>query len=123
MTELVRNDSLELVARQELHRTCRDSDDGIFGPQSGDKRIDARLAIQNINCGDRHSRSDGHFLDDVLQLALVGICRRRGYWPATERNRNGLSAFAKLYEFGEGTDGGDDEHDPDHPLKQLRVPK
>ena len=123
VTELMRDDPLQFIARQKLHRAFRHSNHGVFRPKAGGKGVDAGFAIQHINRRHRNTRRDRHLLDDVLQFALIRLRRRLRQLAATHRQRNGFSTLPELCNFDERTQGDKDHGDAHHPLEQFGMPK
>ena len=64
--------ALQLVAGQVVEAALGDGDHGIARGVAGREGIDAGL-LQNIDGGHRHSRGEGHLLDDVEQLLLPRV--------------------------------------------------
>jgi hypothetical protein len=77
VAEFVADDTLQFVAREQLHAAARDGDGGVAGLVAGGEGVDAVLLVHDIDLRHRHAGGDGHFLDDVEQLAFVGIGRVR----------------------------------------------
>ena len=73
MAEFVADDALQFVARKQFHAAARDGDGGVAGFVAGGEGVDAILLVHDIDLRHGHSGGDGHFLDDVEQLAFVGI--------------------------------------------------
>jgi hypothetical protein len=77
VAELVADDALQFVARQKFHAAARDGDGRVAGFVAGGEGVDAVLVVHDINLRHGHAGRDGHFLDDVEQLAFVGVGRVR----------------------------------------------
>jgi len=73
VAEFVADDALQLVARKQFHAAAGDADGGIAGGVAGGEGVDAGFVAQHIDFRHGHAGGDGHFLDHVEQLALVGI--------------------------------------------------
>ncbi len=73
VTELVRDDPLELVAVEVLDTAPRDADDGVARRVSRGEGIDPVFVLEQIHRRHRRAGGDGHLLDDVEDLPLVGI--------------------------------------------------
>ena len=89
MTELVRDDSLQLVTVQVVQRAATDADDRVVGCVARGKGVDAVLVSEQIHGRDRHSRRDGHLLHNVADL-LFGKHAGRGIDPLTTEHRGHL---------------------------------
>ena len=70
MTELVRNHSLEFVARQVVQRSLCYRNHAGLGGEPGGKRVDRMLAAHDIDIRHGHPRGDRHLLDNVEQAFL-----------------------------------------------------
>ena len=77
VAEFVADDALQFVARQNFHAAARDGDGRVAGLVAGGEGVDAVLLVHDIDLRHGHAGGDGHFLDDVEQLAFVGIGRVR----------------------------------------------
>ena len=75
VAEFVGDDPLELVAREVPDAAARDADDGVARRVSRGEGVDPVFLLEQIDR--RHGRAgcDGHLLDDVEDLPLVGIGR------------------------------------------------
>ena len=73
MAELVTNDALQFVAREHLDAAARHADGGIASRVAGSEGVDATLIFQNVNLRHRHTGGDGHFLNNIEQLAFVRV--------------------------------------------------
>ena len=75
MTELMRDNSLQFIARKMVEATPRNGNNGIAGGIARRKRIDGGLAFQHIHLGDRHAGGNRNFLDDVDEAAVFRVTR------------------------------------------------
>ncbi len=105
VTELVGDDTLEFVARQLVEGAARDGDGRVGGVEAGGEGIEARLLVENVDRGHRDAGGDGHFLDDVEELAFAAG-RWSGDSPAgrrpVRRPRRRPRAFATIYRARRG---------------------
>ena len=71
VTELVRDDALQLVAPEQMQGAVRHPNHGVAGRVSRGKRVDAGFPVQDIHLGNGHPRCNGHLFDDIEQAALL----------------------------------------------------
>jgi hypothetical protein len=99
VAEFVADDALQFVARQKFHAAARDGDGRVAGLVAGGEGVDAVLVVHDIDLRHGHAGGDGHFLDDVEQLAFVGIGRVRIDQPRAHHFRNRAAAGGKRHRF------------------------
>ena len=104
VAELVADDALQLIAVEQCHATARDADGGVARRVAGRKGVDAFFVVEHINLGDGHAGGDGHFLDHVPQLALIGMGRVGIDEPSAERFGDGTAALGQGGGFVEAAD-------------------
>jgi hypothetical protein len=73
MAEFVADDALQFIAGEHVNGATGDADGGIAGRVAGGEGIDGALVVQHIHLRHGHAGSDGHFFDDIEQLAFVGV--------------------------------------------------
>ena len=99
MTELVPDDSLQLIPAETIERALRDGDRRICRTMASGECIDAGLLLEHIHLGHRHARGDRHLLHDIEKpLPLQVRCIAR-YRDATQRARHDATAAAQLHGF------------------------
>ncbi|MPN47292.1 hypothetical protein SDC9_194894 [bioreactor metagenome] len=90
---------------------------------AGRKSVDAFFVVEHINLGDRHAGGDGHLLDHVTQLALIGMGRVGIEEPSAERFGDGTAALGQGGGFVE-TANDDDAERAEHDVKEkLGIPQ
>src|SRR5207302_11141386 len=123
MAELVRDDSLQFIAREKFHATARHADDRITGRVSGGKCIDSFLVLQDVDLRNWYSRGNRHFLDDIQQLSLVGIVCVRVEQLAAQSRCEGGAALRDFADFVEAADDDDQQSAGADGGKQFRIPQ
>jgi len=91
VAELVGHHPLQLVAGEVIKAALGDGDHGVARSIAGREGVDARL-IQKIDGRHRHSRGDGHLLDDVEQPLLPRVGGRTGDLDRVHHQGNRLAA-------------------------------
>ena len=90
------NDFWKFIALQRCDAAASHADGGVVDGVSCGERIDALLAIHDINFRHRHARRDGHLLNHVQQLSLVRIARGCVNGSAAHGFRHSTAAGGKL---------------------------
>ena len=118
MAEFMADDALEFIAGKAFDAAARHADGGIASGVTGGEGIDTVLLVQHINERHGHAGGNGHFLDDVKQLAFVGIggvladlraAHQTGHGAAAGGEFTGLVGAAEKY-HGEHAEGGGEEN-------------
>jgi hypothetical protein len=104
MTELMRDDALELVAGEHGHTSARHADGRIAGGMAGGKRVDAGLVIHDVDLRDGNAGSDRHLLDDIEELPFVEINRVRVDEAAIQQLRHRAATAGKGHGFPDAPD-------------------
>ena len=99
VAELVGDDALQFIARQQFHAAARDGDGGIAGGVAGGEGVDALLLVHHIDLRHGHAGGERHFLDDVQQLALVEVRAVRIQQPPAHHGRNRAAALGEFHRF------------------------
>ena len=123
VAELVSNDALQFVARQQDKAAARHADDHVAGGMAGGEGVDAALRVQYVHRGHRSPRGDGHLLHHVQQFVFIGVggvCRNEA---AAEHFRDDLSAARKLDDFVRAAAKNEREGDGRNDQEELGVPK
>ena len=122
MTELVRHDALQLIARELFDAAAGYADHGRRGREPGGKRIDRRLVHQEHG---RHGdpRCDGHLCDHVQDLALLRVMGMRIHRPTAQHTCDRFAARGELRDFEDGPQKHDGQRTPDHTERQKRIPE
>ena len=108
VTELVRNDALQLVAVQLLEGSARHGHRGIGGGIARGEGVDSRFLLQDVDLRDRHTGRQGDLLDHVDQAPAQGIPAVRIDEGAAEATRDLAAAPAqgeRLGQAGEPDEG------------------
>jgi hypothetical protein len=121
VAELVGHHALQLVAGQVVEGALGDGDHGIARGVAGREGIDAGL-LQNIDGGHRHSRREGHLLDDVEQPLLPRVGSRAGYLLTAHHQGDGLAAGSELGHLEHAGTADHKGHPRRREQEQLRVP-
>jgi hypothetical protein len=101
---------------KHFHAAARDGDGGVAGFVAGGEGVDAVLLVHDIDLRHGHAGGDGHFLDDVEQLAFVGIGRVRFDEASAHHFRNHAAALGERHGFV----GAADENDRQHAKRRRR---
>ena len=123
MAELVANDALEFVAGERLDATARDGDGGVAGGVAGGEGVDAGLIVHDIDLWHGHAGGDGHFLDDVEQLAFIEVGGVGTDEASAERFSYGAAAAGERGNFIRAAEADDCEHARGHAEKNIRLPE
>jgi hypothetical protein len=117
MAELMGDDALQLLPVQTLDGALSDADHRVARRKAGGEGVDARFIGQQVHRRYRRTRGDGHFLDDVEQLALIQVLRILREQLSAQRLRNNLAAgrqgdhlveaAGKYHRADAGTDRGE----------------
>ena len=84
VTELVRDDALQLGALEMLEGAARHGDRGIRARETGRKRVDARLLLEDVDRGHGQPRRERHLLDHIDEPPLERIVTFAGDERAAE---------------------------------------
>ncbi len=122
VAEFVADDALQFVARQNFHAAARDGDGCVAGLVSGGEGVDAVLVVHDVDLRHGHAGRDGHFLDDVEQLAFVRIGRVRADEPRAHHFRNRAAAGGERHGFVTAADQNDGDCAERDAEKHLRIP-
>ena len=123
MAEFMADDALQFVARQDFHAAARDGDGGVAGLVAGGEGVDAVLLVHDIDLRHGHAGGDGHFLDDVEQLALIGIVRVRIDGASAHHFRNDAAALGERQGLVGAADENDRQHAAGDAKKHLWIPE
>ena len=95
VAEFVGDDSLELVAVEARDGATRDGDRGVCGRIARGEGVDAVFVLEHVDLGHGHARSDGHFLDHVVQPTQRRIPGAALDAHTTQRTRHHRAAGAQ----------------------------
>ena len=90
---------------------------------AGGKRVDASFLGQEIDLRHRHTRGDGHFLDDVPQLALVRVGRGGIDQAPAQHRGDRAAALGQLQRLEPAAQGNDGQRADGGPEEELRIPE
>ena len=119
--ELVRDEGLQFVAGELLQRPAGHAQGEVI-LAAGREGVDARVAFEHVALRHGHRRGQGHLLDDIEELAQLGIRRPpRDHLPA-QGEREEAAAAGELLETQPTRHGDHDGAQPRGPEEDERVP-
>ena len=92
VAELMRHHTLQLRTIQRTEAASRDRDRRIVHRVARCEGVDALLLVEDIDQRERHPRGDGHLLDHIEQLPLVGVTRVARHELTAHRLRHRFAA-------------------------------
>ena len=123
VAELVGDDPLQLVARQVADTTTGHANHGVARRVAGGEGVDAVLLLHQIDGRHRRPGGDGHLLDDVEDLALVGVGRRGREGTPAHQLGHVVPAAGQRGDPEEASTADQGEHRRRHGREEPRVPE
>ena len=123
VAELVADDALQLIAREQLHGSRGDGDHRVARRVAGGKRVDASFVGQEIDLRHRNPRGDGHFLHHVPQLALVRVGRGRVDETPAQHGGHRAAALGQLQRLEPAAQRNDRQRADGGDQEKLRIPQ
>ncbi len=109
VTDLVRDDALQLGSFEMLERAACHGDGGIAGRETGRKRVDARFLLEDVDLRNGQAGRQRHLLDDVDEAALERVVAFAGDARAAEHPRDMAAAARER----RGTRQARHDHEPE----------
>jgi hypothetical protein len=124
VAELVRDDTLQLVALEPSDGAARHRNGRIGRRVAGRERIDAVFVLEHVYLGHRDARGNRHFLDHVVQPLESDVARAAFDASAAEGARDDGAAGAqrqRLEQAGAAHDREDDDRGEDERTDRRRA--
>ena len=117
------DDALQFVARKHLDAAARHADGGVAGGVAGGEGVDAALVVEDIDLRHGDAGGDGHFLDDIEQLAFVQVGGVLIHQPPAHQSGHGAATGGQLVRLVGAAEKNHRQHAEGRAEKYGRVPQ